>query len=105
MPWGHPTPGTGRLKGVREPQQQTTNPARCRWPPMLILHWEDLPEDAIGSVEGVPVTKAARSMRDCAEAHLGPALLRQAVDDGQREGWLAARESEALRNELFGGRR
>jgi hypothetical protein len=72
---------------------------------MLILHWEDLPEDAIGSVEGVPVTKAARSLRDCAEAHLGPALLRQAIDDGQREGWLAARESEALRNELFGGRR
>ena len=78
---------------------------RRRWPPILVLHWADLPKDDIGSVEGVPVTKAARSIRDCAEAHLGPALLRQAIDDGQREGWLAAREAEALRNELFEGRR
>lgn len=67
------------------------------------IHWANLPEEDIGSVEGVPVTKAARAIRDCARAHLGPSLLRQAIDDAPRKGWLATRRAGALRNELFGG--
>jgi predicted transcriptional regulator of viral defense system len=70
-------------------------------PPVLILHWADLPEEDIGVVEGVPVTKAARAIRDCARARLGPALLWQAIDDGIRQGWLAAREATSLRQELL----
>lgn len=73
---------------------------RRRAPPVLVLHRADLPEEEVGSIEGVPVTKAARAIRDCARAYLGPALLRQAIDDGLRKGWLAPREAESLRNEL-----
>ncbi len=74
-------------------------------PPVLILHRADLPQEDIGSVDGVPVTRAARAIRDCARDHLGPALLRQAIDDGFRLGWLSEKEAEALRSELFGAPR
>jgi predicted transcriptional regulator of viral defense system len=53
-------------------------------PPGLVLHRADLPKEDIGSVEGVPVTKAARTIRDCGQSHLGPGLLRQATEDGLR---------------------
>ncbi|MGD2123678.1 MAG: hypothetical protein PVJ76_18145, partial [Gemmatimonadota bacterium] len=59
-------------------------------------------EEDIGIVEGVPVTRAARAIRDCARAHLGPALLRQAIYDGFSLGWLAAGEATSLRHELLG---
>ena len=57
----------------------------------------------MGSIEGVPVTKAPRAIRDCAKAHLGPALLRQALDDGVRAGWLRRDEAQALESELKEG--
>ena len=69
-------------------------------PPVLVLHWADLPDEDVGSIEGVPVTKAARALRDCARAHLGPALLRQAIDDGLVHGWLSRKEAESLRRDL-----
>ena len=72
-------------------------------PPGPVLHWAALPEEGIGFVEGVPVTKAARAIRDCAQAHLGAALLRQAIDHGLRHGWLAAEEAEEINSELFRG--
>ncbi len=65
-------------------------------PPVLVLHWADLPDEDVGSIEGVPVTRAGRAIRDCARAHIGPALLRQAIDDGLMKGWLAPREAESL---------
>ncbi|MDP2955859.1 MAG: hypothetical protein Q8N53_05520 [Longimicrobiales bacterium] len=74
---------------------------RRRQPPrVLVLHWADVPEEAIGSIEGVPVTKAARTIRDCARTHIGPALLRQAIDDGIRTGWLSRQEAKTLMREL-----
>ena len=77
---------------------------RRRQPPrVLVLHWADLAEEDIGSIEGVPVTKAARTIRDCARTHIGPALLRQALDDGIRMGWLGQREAETLKSELKAG--
>lgn len=72
-------------------------------PPVLVLHWAELSDEDIGSIEGVPVTKAARAIRDCAKTHLGPALLRQALEDGIRTGWLRHAEAEALKEELKAG--
>lgn len=69
-------------------------------PPVLVLHWADLPDEDVGSIEGVPVTKAARTIRDCARTHIGPALLRQAIDDGIRTGWLPRSEAETLKRDL-----
>jgi len=77
---------------------------RRKVPGVLVLHWADLPEKDVGSVEGVPVTKAARTIRDCAESHIGPALLRQALEDGIRTGWLRRKEAEGLRRELKAGK-
>jgi predicted transcriptional regulator of viral defense system len=70
-------------------------------PPVLVLHRADLPEEDIGSVEGVPVTRAPRTIRDCVQCHLGPGLLRQAIEDGVRSGWLTAREATSLRHDLL----
>jgi hypothetical protein len=47
-------------------------------------------------VEGVPVTAPARAIRDAHASHLGPALIRQAIDDGRRTGHLAVEEADQL---------
>lgn len=75
---------------------------RPRRPPLpgVELHFADLDDTAVGSVEGLPVTSAARTIRDCAEANIGPALLRQALRDGRQKGWLSPAEVEALTAEL-----
>ena len=57
-------------------------------------------------VEGVPTTRVRRAIEDCHRTHLGPALLRQAIEDGEREGYLRpddARELERL-DMILGGR-
>ena len=69
-------------------------------PPAVVLHWADIPEEDVGSIEGVPVTKAAWTIRDCARANLGPALLRQAIADGLSNGWLSRQEAESLKRDL-----
>jgi len=74
---------------------------RRRTPPAgVVLHHADLPEEDVGSIEGLPVTTAARTIRDCAATNIGPALLRQAIDDATRGGWLRPTETEALRAEF-----
>jgi len=76
---------------------------RRRKPPAgMILHHASLTDEEIGSIEGIPVTKAARAIRDCAQQHLGPALLRQALDDGMARGWLTKVEAQSLLHEFQG---
>lgn len=70
-------------------------------PSHYVVHHADLPAEDIANVEGVPVTKAARAISDCHATHLGPALLRQAVKDGRRLGWLRADEVAALEKEVL----
>ena len=71
-------------------------PRRRTPPPGVMLHFADLPPEDIGSVEGLPVTSAARTIRDCAATHLGPALLRQAIADARRTGWLTPTDADAV---------
>lgn len=75
-------------------------PRRRRPPSAVALHFADLAPADVGSVEGLPVTTAARTIRDCAAANLGPALIRQAIDDARRTGWLAAADADVLVDEL-----
>lgn len=75
-------------------------PRRRLPPPGVVLHFADLRDEEIGSVDGLPVTSAARTLRDCADANIGPALLRQAIADAQRKGWLKETETEALSRAL-----
>lgn len=61
-------------------------PRRRNPPPGVVLHFADLAPTDIRSLEGLPVTTAARTIHDCAMANLGPALIRQAIDDARRAG-------------------
>ena len=71
-------------------------------PKRLALHYADLEPKDLHQVEGVPVTTAARAIRDAHASHLGPALIRQAINDGRRTGHLTVDEAEQLEQELLG---
>jgi predicted transcriptional regulator of viral defense system len=71
-------------------------------PKRLALHYADLKPKDLQQVEGVPVTTAARAIRDAHVTHLGPALIRQAINDGRRTGHLTLDEAEQLEQELLG---
>lgn len=68
--------------------------------PGVVLHGADLPDEEVISIEGLPVTRAARAIRDCAQASIGPALLAQALRDGESKGYLTVKEARELRREL-----
>jgi predicted transcriptional regulator of viral defense system len=74
-------------------------------PKRLTLHYADLKSSDVQRVEGVPVTTAARAIRDAHASHLGPALIRQAINDGRRMGHLTFDEAEQLEHELLGTKR
>jgi predicted transcriptional regulator of viral defense system len=82
-----------------------TLPARMRVrrqvPSQYVLHHADLGPRDTTLVEGIPVTAAARTIRDCHALHLGPALLRQAIEDGRRTGRLSAAEANTLEEEVL----
>jgi predicted transcriptional regulator of viral defense system len=71
-------------------------------PKRLALHYADLQPREVQQVEGVPVTTAARAIRDAHAAHLGPALIRQAITDGRRTGHLTLDDADQLEHELLG---
>jgi predicted transcriptional regulator of viral defense system len=74
------------------------------------IHREDLATGDIASLEGIAIVAPAVAIRQCHAAHLGPALLGQAIDDGERNGRLTRRQADELRREIQvspggGGRR
>jgi predicted transcriptional regulator of viral defense system len=71
-------------------------------PKQYILHHDRLEPSEIASFEGIPVTTVARAIRDCHRTNMGPALVRQAIEDAQRTGWLKQREATELEKELLG---
>jgi predicted transcriptional regulator of viral defense system len=71
-------------------------------PPHLVIHHADLAPTDISVVEGVPVTTAERTIRDVHAAHLGDALVRQAVADARRSGQLTYKQADRLERELWG---
>jgi predicted transcriptional regulator of viral defense system len=75
-------------------------PRRRQPLPGVTLHHADLDPAEVTSIEGLPVTTAARTIRDCAAEQLGPALIRQAIADGRTKGWLTPNEAERLVAEL-----
>jgi predicted transcriptional regulator of viral defense system len=64
------------------------------------IHHEDLAEDDVTSFEGIPIVTSARAIRQAHTTHLGPALVGQAIDQGERDGRLTRREADELRREL-----
>jgi predicted transcriptional regulator of viral defense system len=79
----------------------TTVRLRREVPKGLVIHYANLASGDVERVEGVPVTVPARSIRDAHAAHLGSALIGQAIADGRRSGALRMAEADRLRRELL----
>lgn len=97
------------LSDVSPPKLHITLPSdyriRRRQPPAwLRVHHADLTGNEIRQVEGVPVTTPEKTLRDCHASHVGTRLLRQAIDEARREGYLAPEGAERLAAELLPGR-
>lgn len=74
-----------------------THRPRRQIPVQYRLHREDLRDDEVTLYEGIPIVTAAKAIR---QTHrLGPALLRQAIEEGRRRGLISSVEAERLRSE------
>src|SRR3984885_11383251 len=72
-------------------------------PRVLVLYYGDLPQSDIGSVHGVRVTKAMRTIVDLLERGAVPlATLRQALREGLRRGLIRRSEIAEARKRLTG---
>jgi len=71
-------------------------------PRQFVLHFEALDPADVQLVEGVPVTTPVRTIRDVHCAHIGPALVRRAIEDGRRTGRLTYDQADRLERELLG---
>lgn len=80
----------------------TTLRVRRATPRHLVLHYADLAPEDVRQVEGVPVTTPERAIRDVHADHIGPALVRQAIEDGRRTGQLTYDEADRLERDLLG---
>lgn len=74
-------------------------------PPHLVIHHAHLDPSDVQIVEGIPVTTADRAIRDGHAIHLGPALVRQAIEDGLRKGYLSTDQAKRLKRELLDGKK
>ncbi len=71
-------------------------------PAQYVIHRHDLDAGDVTSYEGIPIVTAAQAIRDADASHLGPALIRQAIDDGERLGKLSQSAAAQLRQEMLG---
>jgi predicted transcriptional regulator of viral defense system len=89
------------LSDVAPPKVHITVPAAYRVqravPRYLRVHRADLRPDEVTALEGMPIVTPERAIRDGIAAHLGSALLGQAIDDGLRSGRLTRAIAEQLR--------
>ena len=69
-------------------------------PDYLVVHHADLQPHEIQPFEGIPVTAPERTIWDCHARHLSRGLIRQAIDDARRQGYLSMRSAARLQNEL-----
>ena len=74
---------------------------RRRIPAHLVVHHTDLRDEEVTLFEGIPTTTLRRTIEDCHRAHLGPALLRQALEGAKREGFLSPAEAATLRKQVL----
>jgi predicted transcriptional regulator of viral defense system len=70
-------------------------------PTQYVMHRHDLDPGEVTRHEGIPIVTAARAIRDAHASHLGPALIRQAIDDGERLGKLSQSAAAELREDLL----
>lgn len=74
---------------------------RRRVPTRFRVHHADLDPEEVDSFEGIPVTTPERALRECHEAKLGARLLRQALSEAEREGFISPGRAAELAEELL----
>jgi len=72
-------------------------------PTSLRIHRAVLAPGEIVAHDGVPVTTVERAIRDVHASHTDPAIVRQAIHDGHRSGYLTRQQAAALEAELLDG--
>lgn len=78
---------------------------RLRVPDGIVLHYGDITKSERRWVGAVPVTDPLRTLKDCAEHHLSPDLLRAAARDALDRGLVTRDQLAVVDNALasFGG--
>ncbi len=66
-------------------------------PARIVVHHAELQDEEIGVFEDILTTTPRRTIEDCHRAHVGPAILRQALEDAEREGYFSPGEAAELR--------
>jgi predicted transcriptional regulator of viral defense system len=65
---------------------------RLRVPPLLYLHFADVPAGDRAWIGAVPVTNPARTLNDCASSHVAPDFVHQALRAGLVRGLFSPEE-------------
>jgi predicted transcriptional regulator of viral defense system len=73
-----------------------------RTPLLYVVHRADLPGPDVTALEGIPIVTPERAIRDAHAAGLGPALVGQAIDDGERRGIFDRVRAARLRSQMSG---
>ncbi len=69
---------------------------RRQVPHHIVVHNEELIDIEVTLFEEIPTTILRRAIKDCHRAHLGSYLLRQAIADARKEGFLSPGEAADL---------
>lgn len=64
------------------------------------LHREDLRPGQVSQYEGISIVTPVHAVRQAHRAHLGAALIAQAIDQGEQNGRLTRRQAKELRSEI-----
>jgi predicted transcriptional regulator of viral defense system len=73
---------------------------RRQKPKGVIVHREDLPPDDVSVQEGIPVTTISRTVADLLRSGERIDLVRQAISDARREGFIGDAEARRLRRRV-----
>ena len=69
-------------------------------PALYRIHHENLADADVTFHEGIPIVTPAHAIRQSHIAHLGPALIGQAIDHGVSNGRLTRKQAAQLRREV-----
>lgn len=69
-------------------------------PALYVVHRADLREDEVTAHEGIPIVTPQRAVLDVHAAGLGPALVGQAIADGERLGTFTRAQATGLREQV-----
>ena len=73
---------------------------RRRKPKGVVVHHEDITSKDITVHEGIPLTTISRTVTDLLDSHARLDLVRQAIEDAHREGFIRDTDAKRLRKQV-----